>query len=143
MNMVSILFENPKCDLNIESIARTTNFFNVDFYISSIPKRKLSNGKSAGAIKNKYPKLLNIKDWKGRIIVTDSSFNTEPQDFNFLDNDLIVMGNENIGVSEEAKNLASGCIGIHQRGNGVRCLNVAVACGCILSIIYSKSLTYR
>ena len=41
--MVSILFENPKNDLNIETMARTTNFFGVDFYITNPPKKKLSN----------------------------------------------------------------------------------------------------
>ena len=139
--MVSVLFENPKSDINIETMARTTNFFGIDFHITNTPKKKLSNKKSAGAIKNKYPKLLDIDNWKGRIIVTDSQFEIEPQDFIFMDNDLIVFGNESIGVSDKAKALAFGFIGIKQKGDAIRCLNVSNACAVILGIINAKLKT--
>lgn len=136
--MVSVLFENPKFDANVETMCRTANFYGVDYFISQKPQRKFSNARSAGAIANKSPRILNLFDWKGRIIVTDSSFATEPQDFDFMETDLIVFGNENMGISAEAQNKASAFIGIKQRGTGCRCLNVAAACAAILAIIAAK-----
>ena len=136
--MVSVLFENPKAPGNVETMCRTANFYGVDYYISKKPQVRLSNQKSAGAIKNKPPKLLDLKDWKGRIIVTDSTFQVEPQDFEFRDSDLIVFGHENLGVSDKAKMLSYARIGIRQRGAGCPCLNVAAACAAVLGIVFSK-----
>jgi tRNA G18 (ribose-2'-O)-methylase SpoU len=138
MAKVSVLFENPNTDGNVEAIARTCNFYGIDFYISEQPKKKLSNSRSAGAINNTPPKLLkSVGDWKGRVVVTDSSFDVHPLDFEFEDGNLIVFGNENIGVSELAKELSVAKIGLKRRGD-IRCLNVACANAAILALILEK-----
>jgi len=130
--MVSILFENPKNDNNVSAIARTAEFYGVEYYISR--ESKLNNKQSSGVIKHKQPKILNINDWKGRIIVTDSSFETNPKQFVFKDDDLIVFGNENTGVSTDAIKLSFAKIGIKSNGI-VPCLNVAASVASILGII--------
>ena len=132
---VSVLFENPKLDINVETMARTCNFYGVDFYVKSLCK--VGFKKSAGVLKHIPLKQLNVKDWEGRIIVTDSGYSKQPQEFYFQDGDLIVFGNESTGVSKETFEMSFDRIGIKSRGI-VPCLNVSAACASIIGIILSN-----
>ena len=132
--MVSILFENPKTDINVELMARTCDFFGADFYVSK--NQKISPKKSGGVLKNKELKLLDFRKWQGRIIVTDSSFTKEPWEIDYRENDLIIFGNESYGVSEDAKLFAQEFVGFRSKGI-VPCLNVGHACSAILGIVNS------
>lgn len=134
--MISILFDNPKYDENVETIARTCEFYGCNFYIRN-PQKIKSLKKSAGVLKHKPLKILDISKWKGRIIVTDSCFAQEPKNFEFKDDDLIVFGNESTGVSLDLIDISSAKLGIKSKGI-VPCLNVSAACASILSIIDYK-----
>jgi len=132
MVKLSVLFENPKREINVAAIARTCDFFGCDYYVSKVQKH-LSVKQSAGVIINKPPMILDdILKWKGRIIATDSSFEWQPQNFSFQDGDLIVFGNEATGVSREVLGVCVSRIGIPSKGS-VPCLNVAAAVAAILS----------
>ena len=130
--MISILFENPKSDVNVENIARTCDFFGVDFYVSSFQKVKPKI--SAGVLKHKPLKVIDISKWQGRINATGDSFTSHPKDFKFQDGDLLVFGNESIGISQQIKQLAHFNLGIQSKGI-VPCLNVANAVAVFLGII--------
>lgn len=135
--MISILFDNPKYDANVEIIARTCEFFGHPFYVRNLQKIK-SLKKSAGVLKHRSLKELDISKWQGRIIVTDSCFAHEPKKFEFKDGDLIVFGNESSGVSVDLIDISSARIGIKSKGI-VPNLNVSASCAAILSIIDFKA----
>ena len=132
---MNVVFENPKRDVNVELIARTCDFFGVPFFITH--SQKIEAKKSGGVLKGCTPKILDILSWRGRIIVTDSSFTERPEDIDWQEDDLLVLGNEAHGVSKKVLDKAVHRIGIKSVGK-VPCLNVGHACSAILALAHAE-----
>lgn len=136
--IASVLFENPKNMTNVEMMARTCDFYGFNFYATHY-KQIGNKDASEGVIKHKPVIILSsIAAWPWlkfcKVIITDSSFTTNPSDIELTPGDLIVFGNEAHGISDLAKSLATHKIGIKNKGI-VPCLNVTVACGSILALM--------
>jgi tRNA G18 (ribose-2'-O)-methylase SpoU len=81
------------------------------------------------------PVLSHAKDRGYTVYVTDAAGETHFDRVIFARRSIIVFGNEAWGVSDQARRLADVRISIRRYGMG-ESLNVAVACGIILSRIH-------
>ena len=159
---MNVLFFAPEYRPNLSNMIRTAEFYGLKkVYLYDRNKLLLpSNNKTskaemthlakvwtAGAIEylNLIPLdniLFFLKTYSGRIVGTIADKKaTLLNTFTFEANDLLIMGNEKEGLSEEVMKLCHEKIYIPKRGN-TNCLNVSTAFGIFLhKMVDDKGLT--
>lgn|SRR3990167_3108059 len=126
---MTVLFDNPKYNCNVENIARTCDFFGIPFYVTNTQRIKPKI--SGGVLKDRPLKILNPGNWSGRIIVTSDKAVRPFDSIEIKPDDLWVFGNETNGVSTEIWWMADAVVGIKSQGI-VPCLNVSNAVAFII-----------
>jgi TrmH family RNA methyltransferase len=132
---------------NVGSIVRTCDWFGVDGVLLGRNSVDLYNPKVVRATMggmfhlpvvddvDLLPVLTHAKSLGYTLCVTDPAGETHHDRVTFAGRTLIVFGNEARGVSDQVRDLADSRVTIRRYGAG-ESLNVAVACGIVLSRLH-------
>lgn len=136
---------------NLGTIIRTAGWFGADGVLISQDSVELTNPKvlraTMGAafhipiLENQELNhvLTKLRDMEYALLVADKLGSASYHDFDFPPKNVLILGNEIVGVSKELNNLATTTLKIPKTGRG-ESLNVAVAAGILLAEMSKKRL---
>jgi len=140
----AVLLQNIEGDFNVSNIIRTSNNFNVSqvFYYG---KKKYDKRGALGTYNytdviylSSFNDVISLKDKYKFIGIENNMENTIPiKEFIYPDNSIFVMGEENIGITDETKSIIDYFIEIPSLGS-VRSLNVGTAAAIVLFDFITK-----